>query len=83
MIQKILSFEFGNQDKKKKILLSYLNQDAEYDTEEEISINDEYKDCFVVFDDMLVNKQKGISLFSSAKDMKTILCVIYHNDLLS
>ena len=74
LIQKILSSEFENPDRKMKNLPRYPNQDADYDTEEEISINDEYKDCFVVFDDMLVNKQKDFSLFSSAEDIKTFSC---------
>ena len=42
-------------------------QHLDYDTEEEISSTVEYKDCLVVFYDMLESKQKKFSSFTHVR----------------
>ena len=59
----ILSKELINSNGKIKFSTRFPNRNPDYDTEEDVSANDEYKDCAVVIDDMLENEQKSVSPF--------------------
>ena len=58
MMNKTLLGECDNPDRQIKTLTRSLNQYPDYGTSDEILSIDEYKDCTVVFDEMLENKQK-------------------------
>ena len=58
MKNKNLPSERNNSDRKMKVLTRYYSQYPGSDTEEKVSTYEENKDCVVVFDDMLVNKQE-------------------------
>ena len=48
---------------KQKFLNRSPNHYPNYETSDEILCIDEYKDCVVIFDDMLENRRKDISQF--------------------
>ena len=56
MMNKILLSECDNPDRQKKILTRSPNQYPDYETSDEALSIDEYKDCVVIFDDMLEKK---------------------------
>ena len=55
----------------------------DHDTEEEVSTIHYCQDCFVLFDDMLEKKQIFFILFSHADNIKTTMCNIYQDGILS
>ena len=79
----VLSTELNNPDWKGKFSTRSPNHYRDYDAEDEVSSINEKFDCVVVFDDVLENRKKVLSPFISTKDMKTLLFINYHNDLLS
>ena len=72
MMNKILSTGYNNPETELKIPSSFLFENTNYDTKEEVSAIDEYKDCVVVFDDMLEKKQNQYFLFLPAVDKENI-----------
>ena len=63
MLNKILLSELENPDREIKIITRSPNQYPNYETSQEISTIDDYKDCLVIFDDMLDYNQKEIHPF--------------------
>ena len=72
-------------DRRINVLTTSPNQNPTYDTQEEVSATHECKDCVVVFDDVLERNQfkKLLPVFLSAVNMKTLMCHMYHNDILN
>ena len=63
MLNKILLHELENPNREIKILTRSPNQYPNYETSQEVSTIDDYKDCVVIFDDMLDHNQKEIHPF--------------------
>ena len=63
MLNKILLSELENPDKDIKYLTRSPNQYPNYETSQEISTINDYKDCLVIFDDMLDHNEKEIQPF--------------------
>ena len=82
MMQKHISSQPNIPKRRIKIKTRFPSHHPHYDTEE-VSPIDEYKGCLVVFADMLKNEQKIFLLLSPAEDMKSSMCIIYHNETLS
>ena len=80
MMNKILSrAALNNPNRKTRSLTRSPNQNPDYDTEEEVSTYDEFKDCAVLFVDNLEKKTKRCFFFSPAEDVKTMIGIVYHN----
>ena len=80
---KILSSELKNPNREDKILTRSLNQDRDSDSETGESTADDLKDGLFVIDNNLENKLKKTFLStSSVVDIKTFICLTYHNDIL-
>ena len=63
MLNKILLSELDYPDREIRIITRSPNQYPNYETSQEISTIDDYKDCTVVFDDMLDHNQKELCPF--------------------
>ena len=61
MVNRNISSEYNKPDRKKEISIRSLNQYPHYDTEEKVSVTDDYKECVVAFDVMLGKKRKDVS----------------------
>ena len=62
MLNKILLSELENPDREIKIITRSPNQYPLYETSQEISVVDDYKNCTVVFDDMLDSNQRELCI---------------------
>ena len=63
MLNKILLSELENPDREIKIITRSPSQYPQYESSQEISTIDDYKDCVVIFDDMLDHNQKEMCPF--------------------
>ena len=63
MLNKILLSELENPDREIKIITRSPSQYPQYETSQEVSTIDDYKNCTVIFDDMLDSNQKELSPF--------------------
>ena len=63
MLNKILLSELENPDREIKMKTRSPNQYPQYETSQEKSVVDDYKNCTVVFDDMLDHNQTEIHPF--------------------
>ena len=59
------------------------NQFSEYNTKEKVTIIDEYKDCCSVWWCVRQQTKSYLPSFQPVVDMKTLMCIIYANDILS
>ena len=76
-MNKILLSECDNRDRQIRILITSPNQYSGHET------SGEFKDCLLVYDDMLENKKKIFAHFVLAVDMKELLFIIYLSVILS
>ena len=83
MVRKILLSEYINRDRQIKISTRSPKQYFDYELTDEILSTDEYKDCVVIFDEMLENKKIDISPFLLVVGMKELLFIIFLSVVLS
>ena len=83
MLKKIVSKELNSPHRKTKILFRSPNHYPDYDTEDEVTATDVYKNCVFVADDALEVEQKGISPFFTRGTHEIVFVFFYRNDIFS